>query len=98
MCAHAQELRTASDVFAYGVLLNETLTGVRPWRRVQSAMAIGHKITKGERPEPTVVGAAGSLVDRCWHASMDARPSMPEVFEEMVRMHSRLRDLEEGGV
>ena len=90
LCAHAclcmQELTTASDVYAYGVLLNETLTGVRPWHQVKTALAIGHKVANGERPDSVTEGEARMLVERCWHTNRDARPSMPEVFEEVVRI------------
>jgi len=81
-----QELTTASDVYAYGVLLNEALTGVRPWHQVKTALAIGHKVTNGERPDSVAKGGARMLVERCWHTNRDARPSMPEVFEEVVRI------------
>ena len=88
MCVWVQELTTASDVYAYGVLLNETLTGVRPWRQVKTALVIGRKVANGERPEAVTEGETGMLVERCWHADSDARPSMPEV-EEVMRLHIR---------
>ena len=87
VCVCVQELTTASDVYAYGVLLNETLTSVRPWPQV-AAWAIMGKVTNGERPDLVTDGEVGELVERCWQASRDSRPSMPEVFDAMMRMHN----------
>ena len=93
-CVCVQELTTASDVYAYGVLLNEMLTGVRPWHKVKTVWAIGPKVTSGERPDSVTDGEGSMLVERCWHANRDSRPSMPEVVEEMRRMHTRQVDAE----
>jgi len=88
------ELTTKSDVYAYGVLLNEMLTGVRPWHKVKTVWGIGPKVISGERPDSVTDGEGGELVKRCWHANRDSRPSMPEVVEEMRRMHTRQVDAE----
>ena len=46
----SSELTVKVDVYAFGVLLNELIVGVAPWKGLASPMAIGFRVCKGERP------------------------------------------------
>lgn len=80
------ELTTKSDVFTYGVMLNEMVTSVRPWRQEQN---LGFRVQSGERPmladrQGLSPKGVPTLVERCWHASVETRPTMEEALDSMV--------------
>ena len=87
------ELDAKTDVYAFGIMLNEILTGQKPWRDLQSHMGIMRKVMKGERPSPVVSAdlpkggsSARQLVMACWSVEAAARPAMNEVYDSLKRL------------
>ena len=76
-------LTPKSDVYSFGVILNEMDTGVEPWRDVQSFMAVGRKVTNGERPQPVGTGKLGELAKRCWGDKPAERISIETALDEL---------------
>ena len=78
-------LTAKSDVFAFGVLLNEMLHGQPPWvgEGVESAMAIGFKVVGGNRPELTDHGLR-EVITQCWRPNPAERINMQKVLERML--------------
>ena len=44
----SSELTVKVDVYAFGVLLNELIVGVAPWKGLASPMAIGFRVAQHE--------------------------------------------------
>ena len=77
----------ASDIWSYGVVLWEMLTGETPYRGIdQLAVAYGVAMGKLTLPLPTTCPLTlKSLMEACWRIESRSRPS----FENIVSvMHS----------
>mmetsp|Transcript_15663 Transcript_15663/g.31629 ORF Transcript_15663/g.31629 Transcript_15663/m.31629 type:complete len:335 (+) Transcript_15663:190-1194(+) len=74
------ELTAKTDVYAFGLMLNELQTGVQPWRDVGNPLTLCRKVVdREERPSPVAPGRLGKLVILCWAPAAADRPSMDEV-------------------
>ena len=60
-------------------------TSTRPWEGAGNMMAIGFKVSRGDRP-PVASGAVGQLVARCWAAEPAARPTMEQAMRELAQL------------
>ncbi|HEY7995746.1 MAG TPA: protein kinase [Steroidobacteraceae bacterium] len=76
------EYSRASDVFMFGMLICETVTGRKPFANVESVHAASAKIINGEwPPRPAGVdGALWALAERCWTRDPAGRPTMVDVI------------------
>ena len=85
-----QPLTVKVDVFAYGVLLNELESGVRPWQDVlqdlelnqpsiDSGLAVRSRVCAGDRPPVHRETRFAALIAACWSPDAELRPSMREV-------------------
>ena len=81
----SSELTVKVDVYAFGVLLNELIVGVAPWKGLASPMAIGFRVCKGERPvtaQPSVEeGEGGSGGSGIREALVEAPPELCALVE-----------------
>lgn len=100
LLAGTSSLRKASDVFSFGVLAWEVLTGTRPYEDVQPFRVQRH-VEEGGRPDiarlpPDLPHALRSLLPSCWDASYSARPRMAEVHAVFVAALTSLHSVPSG--
>ena len=75
-----------TDVYAYGMIVFEVLTGDTPWRLNQMQIMMQVCIKK-ERPTMDVDAPADlvALMRRCWDHEPDARPDFATIKAEQPR-------------
>ena len=93
---------TASDVYAFGVIVWETITKRVPWEG-KTPPQITLKVAKGQRPSPVpdrasvVPPALLDLMQSCWHQDPKARPTFAAIAEEIGAMLAQLAQSENEG-
>ncbi|ERN12578.1 hypothetical protein AMTRI_Chr01g136410 [Amborella trichopoda] len=72
------------DVYSFGIVLWELITGLLPFQNMSAVQAAFAVVNKGVRPTvpSDCLPALGEIMTRCWDANPDARPP----FSEVVRM------------
>ncbi|CAF4857617.1 unnamed protein product [Pieris macdunnoughi] len=78
----------ASDVWSYGVLLWELLTGETPYKGIDAlAVAYGVAVNKLTLPIPSTCPEPWRvLMEACWHSNPRERPLFPEILEQLDRI------------
>jgi serine/threonine protein kinase len=78
----------ASDVFSFGLILYELLTGQTAFPRELTQHKIALKIINEELPEipKSVSPSAAELITDCWAAEPDDRPSFGEIVARLKEM------------
>ena len=70
----------STDLYAFGILVHELLSGCRPFEQVKNALQLGMLVFSGSRPPldqlpddtpPTIV----EMIKQCWNSDRTARPS-----------------------
>ncbi|XP_067874998.1 mitogen-activated protein kinase kinase kinase 10 [Heterodontus francisci] len=76
----------SSDVWSFGVLLWELLTGEAPYREIDGlAIAYGVAVNKLTLPIPsTCPEPFGKLLEDCWNSDAHSRPSFTEILSQLV--------------
>ena len=79
------EIDKKIDVFAYSMILYETLTRQVPWSDIKDLAEIKAVVTSGERPALTHQGSLNSavsfIVEKGWTHSPYERPSFDEILQ-----------------
>ncbi|XP_051900344.1 mitogen-activated protein kinase kinase kinase 10 [Pristis pectinata] len=76
----------SSDVWSFGVLLWELLTGEVPYREIDGlAVAYGVAVNKLTLPIPsTCPEPFGKLMEDCWNSDAHSRPSFRDILTQLV--------------
>jgi serine/threonine protein kinase len=80
------------DVYAYGMVLYELVTGVRPWDKfdlgkVEVKFNLKRFLMNGQRPEipPYVSENLRKLITSCWDQDPKSRPTFREIVDQAFR-------------
>lgn len=78
---HTQE----SDVYSFGILMFEVITGQQAFRDFKSSMHLAIKVIDGERPKSDIPIPPNfqALLEACWHKEPRKRPSFKTLFTQL---------------
>ena len=76
-----------SEVYAFGILLWEMVTGEEPWKDMELAHIMMAVVMQDERPPLTVEQASAVLAQfaqRCWQKDLELRPTFDQLKREFL--------------
>lgn len=81
-----------SDVYSYGMVLWEIVSGQQPFQELQAPIKIMGRIIEGDRPAmpPHTDPGYAAIVRRCWDWQPHARPSFDFVVRELEKLPGAL--------
>ncbi|RGB29948.1 kinase-like domain-containing protein [Rhizophagus diaphanus] len=86
-----QKYTEASDIYSYGMIMWEFMTGRRPFWNENHDIELIIKICDGLRP-PTVTNVPEGYVElmkECWHSDPNERPTAAYLEDKIWKMHSK---------
>lgn len=82
----------ASDVYAFGMIMFQILTGLIPFREVKSPFEISKLVSNGERPEIPhgVPDVFIGLIKKCWEQNPKDRISFDEIVTTLDQIEGQI--------
>ncbi|KAJ7191639.1 TKL/TKL-ccin protein kinase [Mycena pura] len=84
-------LTTRSDIYSFGSVMLEILSGRIPYHYVKTDAQVVIEVHKGNKPRRPaasfVMDAQWALIQRCWAADPAARPGAAEAVRDVVALH-----------
>ncbi|KAJ7055648.1 TKL/TKL-ccin protein kinase [Mycena amicta] len=84
-------LTTHSDIYSFGSVMLEILSGRIPYHYVKTDAQVVIELHKGNKPRRPaasfVTDAQWALITCCWHADLAARPDCTEVVHTVMVLH-----------
>eukprot|EP01088_Endostelium_zonatum_P017939 TRINITY_DN5564_c0_g1_i3.p1 TRINITY_DN5564_c0_g1~~TRINITY_DN5564_c0_g1_i3.p1 ORF type:complete len:619 (+),score=80.31 TRINITY_DN5564_c0_g1_i3:75-1931(+) len=88
------EQSTASDIYAFGVVMWEAATMREPWEKMNAFIQIITSVTSGRRPEilpdEEVDGDYRKIMEECWRGNPTDRPNMVSVLDRIEALYNNL--------
>ncbi|RHZ49231.1 hypothetical protein Glove_527g15 [Diversispora epigaea] len=89
-----EEYSKAADVYSFGIIAYEMITGFPPYPNIPHDEDLAIKICNGLRPKipfhtPKLITR---IIMRCWDARVTHRPSLRELWNELEKYHSDYRN------
>ncbi|GBB94497.1 hypothetical protein RclHR1_23680002 [Rhizophagus clarus] len=86
---YSKRFTSASDIYSFGVMMNEIISGLPPFNSVAHDNQLAAEICLGKRPEipmhtPKLLE---ELIKRCWDTNPSSRPSAKELKDIITQCH-----------
>ncbi|RHZ64827.1 hypothetical protein Glove_320g138 [Diversispora epigaea] len=80
-----EEYTKAADVYSFGIVAYEIVTGFAPYYDIPHDTNLARKICDGLRPKIPfhIPNLITSLIMRCWNARVTHRPTFEELYDEL---------------